>query len=291
VGQAALRDIPEDATIADLCNSGRFPQAFLDGYLLPMAAAIWSAPRAQLLQFPAKFFLRFFDNHGMLDLRQRPQWRTIVGGSRTYIDAMLGVIGPSVRVHRPVRSITRDATGVVVHTVGAEDRFDHVILASHADESLKLLADASPAEREVLAALPYQSNDVVLHTDDRLLPRRERCWAAWNYITSRNSASPAIVTYNMTMLQGLDTRTPLCVTLNATDRIGPSRIIRRFSYAHPLYTLAGDHARARWHEISGVNRTHFCGAYWGNGFHEDGVTSALRVCEMLGGSGSGGVTL
>lgn len=283
VGQALLRECGEDATIGDLCNSGRFSSAFLDGYLIPMAAAIWSAPRELLMRFPAKFFLRFFDNHGMLDLRSRPEWRTVVGGSRTYIDAMLRVIGPSVRINRPVLSITRDAGGVLVRTAGTESRFDHVVLAAHADESLKLLAEPTSAEREVLSELPYQANDVVLHTDARLLPRRRRCWAAWNYRVSSDPARPAVVTYNMTMLQGLETRTPLCVTLNAAERIDPARVIRRFSYAHPIYTLAGDRARARWSEISGVDRTHFCGAYWGNGFHEDGVVSALRVCAMLGG--------
>lgn len=283
VGQALLRECGQEATIGDLCNSGRFSSAFLDGYLIPMAAAIWSAPRELLMRFPAKFFLRFFDNHGMLDLRRRPEWRTVVGGSRTYIDAMLRAIGPSVRVNRPVLSITREEGGVLVRTAGTESRFDHVILAAHADESLKLLAEPTSAEREVLSELPYQSNDVVLHTDARLLPRRRRCWAAWNYRVSSDPARPAVVTYNMTMLQGLATRTPLCVTLNAAERIDPARVIRRFSYAHPIYTLAGDRARARWSEISGVDRTHFCGAYWGNGFHEDGVVSALRVCAMLGG--------
>lgn len=283
VGQALLRECGDDVTIQDLCDSGRFSSAFLDGYLIPMAAAIWSAPRERLMRFPAKFFLRFFDNHGMLDLRRRPEWRTVVGGSRTYIDAMLKVIGPAVRVNRPVLSITRDAGGVLVRTAGTESRFDHVVLAAHADESLKLLAEPTPAEREVLREIPYQGNDVVLHTDASLLPRRRRCWAAWNYRVSSDPARPAVVTYNMTMLQGLETRTPLCVTLNAAERIDPARVIRRFSYAHPIYTLAGDRARARWSEISGVDRTHFCGAYWGNGFHEDGVVSALRVCAMLGG--------
>ncbi len=281
-GQALLREVSDDATIQDLCDSGRFSRAFLEGYLVPMAAAIWSAPRERLMRFPARFFLRFFDNHGMLDLRRRPEWRTVVGGSRTYIDAMRGVIGPSVRTSRPVRSISRDPRGVLVRTAAAEDRFDHVILAAHADESLKLLADATPAEREILAELPYQPNDVILHTDATLLPRRKRCWAAWNYLASPDPSRPAIVTYNMTILQGLETRTPLCVTLNAAERIDPARVIRRLSYAHPLYTLAGDAARARWNQISGANNTHFCGAYWGNGFHEDGVNSALRVCERLG---------
>lgn len=279
-GPAALTELPEAATIGDLCASGRFSRRFLDGYLLPMAAAIWSAPRMDLLRFPAHFFLRFFDNHGMLGLRRRPRWRTIVGGSRRYIDAMHSSL--RFRVDSPVQSVHRGPDGVVIRTGSGADRFDQIILAAHADESLSLLADATAAERDVLSALPFQSNDVVLHSDVRMLPRRRRCWAAWNYLVPQDPSSPAVVTYNMTMLQGLQTGTPLCVTLNATGRISPQSILGRYSFSHPLYTLEGERARARWAEISGVNRTHYCGAYWGNGFHEDGVSSAIRVCERLG---------
>jgi len=282
VGKAALRELPESASVADLCSSGRFSRAFLEGYLIPMAAAIWSAPRTELDRFPAKFLLQFFDNHGMLDLRSRPRWRTVVGGSRRYIDAMLGTIGDLVRTGCPVESVQRQADGVRVRTSGGSERFDEIILAVHADEALAMLSDATREERDVLSAMPFQPNEVVLHTDTRLLPRRRRCWAAWNSLAFDDPAHPAIVTYNMTILQGLTTRVPLCVTLNATGRIDPSKIVRRFSYSHPLYTRAGQAARSRWTHISGANRTHYCGAYWGNGFHEDGVNSALRVCERLG---------
>lgn len=281
-GPSALRELPEGATIADLCASGRFSRAFLDGYLIPMAAAIWSAPRSELERFPARFLLRFFDNHGMLDLRTRPQWRTIVGGSRRYVEAIAGVLGERVRLGTPVRAIRRQADGVRVETPGGVERCDEVILATHADESLALLSDATAAERDVLSAMPYQPNDVVLHCDPSLLPHRRRCWAAWNALLFGDPQLPAAVTYNMTILQGLETRIPLCVTLNSTERIAPSAIFRRLSYSHPLYTLEGESARSRWAEISGANRTHFCGAYWGSGFHEDGVNSALRVCERLG---------
>jgi predicted NAD/FAD-binding protein len=281
-GKAALRELPEGATIADLCSSGRFSRAFLDGYLIPMAAAIWSAPRSELERFPARFFLEFFDNHGMLDLRTRPQWRTVVGGSRRYIEAMLGTLGNSVRLASPVQSVRRGPDGVLVQTSGGDERFDEVILATHSDEALAVLSDPTPAERDVLSAMAYQPNEVVLHTDASLLPRRKCCWAAWNSLVTDDPERPAVVTYNMTILQGLGTRVPLCVTLNATERISPSKIMRRFSYSHPLYTIEGATARSRWAEISGASRTHFCGAYWGNGFHEDGVNSALRVCERLG---------
>lgn len=281
-GTAALSELPPTATISDLCTSGRFSREFLKSYLLPMAAAIWSAPHDDLMRFPARFFLRFFYNHGMLDLRRRPQWRTVVGGSARYIDAMMRALGHRVDRRGRVTSISRHSGGAVVQSDDGERVFDAVILAAHSDQALSLLTDPTPTEREVLGAMPYQANDVVLHSDIRLLPRRQRCWAAWNYVLAGNSAHPAVVTYNMSMLQGLETQTPLCVTLNATERVDPARIIRRFTYAHPLYTMEGERARARWSEISGVRHTHYCGAYWGNGFHEDGVNSALRVCEQLG---------
>lgn len=281
-GATLLAEVGPDATIADLCRAGRFSRGFVDDYLVPMAAAIWSAPRESLLAFPARFFLRFFDNHGMLDLRTRPQWRTIEGGSRTYIDAMMSVIKDAARVSSGVIAVRRTDADVSVRTPQSEERFDHVIFASHSDESLAVLSDASDAEIEVLSAMPFQANDVVLHTDERVLPRRRRCWAAWNYRLTGDASRPAAVTYNMTMLQGLGTRTPLCVTLNDRDAIDPARVLANFTYHHPLYSLAGDRARERWSEISGVRRTHYCGAYWGNGFHEDGVVSALRVCRTLG---------
>lgn len=281
-GKAVLSRIGHDATIADLYASGAFPRGFMDDYLLPMAAAIWSAPRATLMEFPARFFLRFFDNHGMLDLRQRPQWRTVEGGSHRYIDAMMSVIGRAARVGSGVDRVTRRPDGVLVHSRGQTHRFDHVVLAAHSDQALAMLADPTPAERDILAAMPYQSNLTVAHTDARLLPRRRACWAAWNYRLHADPTRPVGVTYNMSILQGLNTSTPVCVTLNDATGIDPDRILERFTYHHPLYTLAGERARARWHEISGVARTHYCGAYWGNGFHEDGVVSALRVCESLG---------
>lgn len=281
-GRAALAGLPPDATVADLCSSGRFSAGFLDSYLLPMAAAIWSCPREDLMRFPARFLLRFFDNHGMLDLRRRPQWRTVVGGSRRYIDAMMVVLKDRVRVGLGVEALTRYSDGVEVRAVAGKERFDRVILATHADQSLALLTDASEAERTILSAMPYQLNDVVLHTDARLLPRSRRCWSAWNYLIDRDAGRPPVVTYNMAILQGFSVDIPLCVTLNATDQINPSAIIRRCSFSHPLYTIQGESARANWAEISGANRTHYCGAYWGNGFHEDGVASAVRVCEQLG---------
>ncbi len=282
-GKALLRELDETATIADLCASGRFSNAFLNDYLLPMASSIWSAPREALLDFPARFVLQFFDNHGMLDLRERPVWRTIVNGSKTYVEAMKKAIGPCVRLNSPVLAVHRSDRETVVQLEHGDEAFDALILACHSDQALSLLADPTQAERDVLGALPYQPNDVVLHTDPSALPTRQRCWAGWNYRVTGQVDRPVVVTYNMSILQGLDTRTPLCVTLNDTDSIDPDRIVARFRYDHPLSTLSGEAARDRWQEISGANRTLYCGAYWGNGFHEDGVVSALRVCKPLGG--------
>ncbi|MFN0131062.1 MAG: NAD(P)/FAD-dependent oxidoreductase [Phycisphaerales bacterium] len=281
-GKRLLAECADDLTITDLIARRQFSPAFVESYLLPMAAAIWSAPRNAILQFPARFFLAFFDNHGMLDLRERPQWRTVVGGSQRYIDAMLPTIARSARLAQGAHSVTRQADGCHIQTSTALERFDEVILATHADDSLTLLADASDAERDILSAMPFQPNDAVLHTDATLLPRRQRCWAAWNYRLSGDPDRPAIVTYDLSLLQGLQTRVPLCLTLNDDASIDPARVLARHVYHHPLYTIAGQHARRRWAEISGSRRTHFCGAYWGNGFHEDGVVSALRVCERFG---------
>ena len=282
-GKGALADAAPHETIADLARSGRISQAVLDDYLLPMAAAIWSAPHRAMLEFPAQFLLRFFDNHGMLDLRERPQWRTVLGGSSAYIDAMRPVLEPITRLSTPVLAVSRRGQGVAVRTERGEERFDEVVLATHADQALAVLEDPSGDERAVLGAMPFQTNDTVLHTDARLLPTRRRCWAAWNYRLTDDPDRPVAVTYNMSILQGLDTDEPLCVTLNDTASIEPGRILARFRYDHPLYTLEGDRARARWEQISGRHtRTHYCGAYWRNGFHEDGVFSALRVCEAFG---------
>ncbi|MDP1660732.1 MAG: FAD-dependent oxidoreductase [Phycisphaerales bacterium] len=289
-GRRAIKSLPSNATVADLRDSGALSDGLFNDYLLPMAAAIWSAPREQMLQFPARFLLRFFDNHGMLDLRQRPQWRTVVGGSRNYVQALRDALRATVRTGSPVRTISRSDTAVSLTLAdGTPHSFDHAVLALHADDALSLLADPSPAERDTLAAMPFQANDATLHTDRSVLPRRRRCWAAWNYRTNSmlretDQVAPVSVTYNLSILQHINTASPICVTLNAHNAIDPAKVLARYTYHHPLYTTAGEAARARWSEISGPRRTHFCGAYWFNGFHEDGVQSALRVARALGGS-------
>jgi uncharacterized protein len=260
-----------------------FSRPFIDRLIVPQAAAVWSADPGQMWTFPARFLAEFFDNHGLLGLRGRPQWRTVSGGSARYVEALTRRLRGPVRLTTPVQSVAR-ATDHVLLTPrgGPPERFDEVVLATHSDQALAILDDASDLERALLGAFPYQENEAVLHTDRTLLPRRRRAWASWNYHLVREPSSRAAVTYHMNRLQSLDAERDFCVTLNRTEAIDPSRIIRRISYAHPVYTPAGVAAQARAADISGQNRTHFCGAYWGWGFHEDGVVAAERVAAQLG---------
>jgi len=245
---------------------------------------VWSADPRQLWSFPARFLAEFFDNHGMLDLRGRPRWRAVTGGSHRYVEALVAPFRDRLRLATPVRAIHRHPDHVTVEPRGGEpERFDEVILATHSDQALAMLADATPREHEVLGAIPYQANEAVLHTDMSLLPRRRRAWASWNYHLLDAPAGRPTVTYHMNRLQSLDAAEEYCVTLNRTDAIAPGKVIRAIEYAHPVYTSAGMRAQRRHHEISGRRRTHFCGAYWGWGFHEDGVASAVRVAAALGG--------
>ncbi|MGM0637608.1 MAG: NAD(P)/FAD-dependent oxidoreductase [Pseudomonadota bacterium] len=271
-------------TLGEWLDAGGYGAAFQRHYLLPMGAAIWSASLQDLRDFPLQFFVRFFRHHGLLSVSDRPQWYTLVGGSRSYIPAMTAPYAERIRLSTPVRGIRRLANGVEIRTDAGTERFDEVVLACHADQALALLEDPSPTERDVLGALPYQDNDVVLHTDIRLLPRRRRAWASWNYrLDGRGKSERISVTYDMNILQRLETPHTFCVTLNDSDAIAPDKVLGRFTYAHPQFTLAGEAAKARHAEISGpAFRTHYCGAYWRNGFHEDGVWSALRVARGLG---------
>ena len=234
--------------------------------------------------FPARFLAEFFDHHGMLGFRDRPRWRDDPGRIEAVRRGVDGPFAGRLRLRTPVRAVTRGGDGVLVRPRGGEaERFDEVVLATHSDQALALLEDASPREREILGAIPYQDNEAVLHTDARLLPRRRRAWASWNYHLPPEPAERTTVTYHMNRLQSLRAEREFCVTLNRTDAIDPAQVIRTIAYAHPVYTAAGVEAQRRFEEISGRRRTHFCGAYWGWGFHEDGVRSALRVAERLGG--------
>ena len=260
----------------------RFSRHFVDRLIVPQASAVWSADPRQMWTFPARFLAEFFDNHGMLGLRDRPQWRTVAGGSARYVDALIRPWRHRLRLSTPVRSIERHDDHVTVRPRGGDpERFDEVVLATHSDQALRMLADASDREHSVLGAIPYQPNEAVLHTDPTLLPARRRAWASWNYHLLDEPPGKTTVTYHMNRLQSLAADRQFCVTLNHTEAIDPDKVIRTISYAHPVYTAAGAAAQQRHHEISGRNRTHFCGAYWGWGFHEDGVVSGMRVAERL----------
>jgi predicted NAD/FAD-binding protein len=261
----------------------RFSRPFIERLIIPQASAVWSADPAQMWSFPARFLAEFFHNHGMLGFRDRPQWRTVAGGSARYVEALVAPWERSLRLSTPVRSISRAEDHVMVTPHGGEpERFDEVVIATHSDQALAMLKDASLVERELLRAVPYQRNQAVLHTDRRLLPRRPRAWASWNYHLLAEPKAASTVTYHMNRLQSLRAAEDYCVTLNLTERIDPARVIRVIDYAHPVFTPAGLAAQARVGEISGGQRTHFCGAYWRWGFHEDGVLSGLRVAERFG---------
>ncbi|MCX5761128.1 MAG: FAD-dependent oxidoreductase [Gemmatimonadetes bacterium] len=272
---AALRAGMPGLTLGAYLERSGYSRQFREDYLQPLGSALWSVPRTEVLDMPATFFVRFFENHGMLSVNDRPQWRVIAGGSDNYVRALVAPFRERIRLRTPAYTVTRAANGVQVNG----ETFDRVVFACHSDVALAMLSDATPAERAVLGALPYQENDVVLHTDTSVLPRRRAAWGAWNYHATRDAGARAALTYNMNILQSLRTPETYCVTLNGTAPIDEARIIGRVRYHHPRYTLDGFAAQQRRADISGINGTHFCGAYWGNGFHEDGVASALAVAR------------
>jgi len=267
---------------------GGYSDYFIERLLVPQAAAVWSADPDQMWSFPAAFLAAFFDNHGVLQIRNRPQWRSIPGGSKRYVEPLIAPFRDRVRLSTPVRRVVRGPDAVAIETEGGEERYDDVVIATHSDQALALLGEgATPLERELLSAIPYQHNETVLHTDTSLMPKRRSAWASWNFHLCEEAAGSSTVTYDMNRLQSLRTKERYLVTLNRTDAIDPAKIIRVIDYAHPVYSNPGMAAQARWGEISGVDRIHLCGAYWRWGFHEDGVWSALRVSAMLGGRGPG----
>lgn len=280
----ALVQAPEGVTLGEFLAAENFNGPVVDDYLLPMAGAIWSADPATILDFPACHFGRFFQNHGLFDLANRPQWRTVRGGSREYVRALTAPFRDRIRLGTPVEWVRRLPDQVMVKPRGEQPRgFDRLVVACHADQALRLLRDSSASERDILGAIPFQDNEAVLHTDQRLLPRHPRARASWNYNRFASRCGRVTVTYNLTALQRLPTAPPLLLTLNATDLIEPQRIMQRMVYAHPVYNRRSMAAQARRDEISGINRTYYCGAYWGYGFHEDGVRSGLAVANAING--------
>jgi predicted NAD/FAD-binding protein len=276
-----------DPSLGEWLDERRFSASFVQRLIVPQAAAVWSTDPEQMWSFPARFLVQFFDNHGMLELRDRPRWSVVKGGSRRYVEALTAPFADRLRLAMPVEAVTREDDGVTVRARGHEpERFDHVVLACHSDQALRVLVDATALERELLGAIPYAANEAVLHTDVALLPRRHRAWASWNYhLLSTPTGRPA-VTYHMNRLQSLRSEHHYCVTLNRSEAIDPAKVVRTIQYAHPVFTRDGIRAQSRVGEISGGRRrTHFCGAYWGWGFHEDGVVSGLRVARELGAPG------
>lgn len=289
--RAAVRDleagaVADDATLGDYLNENGYSKHFRHDYLVPMASAIWSSDWHAIEAFPLEFFLRFFRNHGLLSITNRPQWRVIEGGSREYLRPLCQRFEKRIHTGCAVTAVHRSEDNVTLHFATGEPKtFDQVVIATHSDQALAMLGDASQHEREILGALPYQSNDVVLHTDTRLLPTRKITWSSWNYRLGVDEGR-AIVTYNMNILQGLTAPETFCVTLNHSSAINPNKILGRFRYDHPVFSRQGIAAQQRWSDINGGRRTWYCGAYWGNGFHEDGVVSALRVARTLAEQGT-----
>jgi predicted NAD/FAD-binding protein len=282
IGDPSLREI----SLGAFLRREGYSDAFTFDHLMPMGAAIWSSSIDEMLSFPALAFFRFFQNHGLLKLAGRPEWRTVEGGSREYVRRLTADFSARLRCDDPVTCVARDNHQVIISSAGGlQETFDHVVLACHSDEALNLLAAPTDAERDVLGDIHYQSNRAVLHTDTALMPKRRTAWASWNYIGSGTGdrGQSLCVTYWMNSLQGLQTSEPVLVTLNPNRDIDPNKILRTYDYEHPIFDLAAMGAQSRIWDLQGRHNTWYCGAYFGSGFHEDGIQAGLAVAEMLGG--------
>jgi len=269
-------------SLGDYLHAGGYTKGFIDDHIVPMASALWSSPSTQVLAFPARYLVQFMANHQMLQVSNRPQWRVVRGGSSSYVNALMTRWQVQVRLQTPVLGVRRDADGVEIETAGDRERFDRIVLACHSDEALAVLRDPSDAEREVLGAITYQANETVLHSDRRILPSNRKAWAAWNAYIPGAPEGQCTVSYCMNLLQGIDSPEPFVVSLNRTADIDPSKIIARMAYAHPLYSHSSVAAQTRRAEISGQRHTHYAGAWWGWGFHEDGMRSAVAAASEMG---------
>jgi predicted NAD/FAD-binding protein len=276
------QDYNNGYTLGSFLADNNFNDFFAEHYILPMLAAIWSSSLAQMEDFEFRFFVQFFHNHGLLNIADRPQWYVIPKGSRSYLTPLCAPFQHNIKLNAEIRSITRSDEKVHLHFANSTTQtFDEAVIACHSDEALALLGDASTDEKTVLSAMPYSENSVVLHTDRNLLPKREKAWASWNYQLSDDRSKAASVTYNMNILQGITSEHTFCVTLNQKDDINPSEILREFTYHHPIFSADSIKAQQQRHLICGINHTHFAGAYWHNGFHEDGVRSAVEVAKRF----------
>jgi predicted NAD/FAD-binding protein len=278
-----LETTDEETPLLRTLQEQGFSSRFIDQFITPLGSSLWSADPQRFREFPLRTFVRFFKNHGFLDIRNPFPWRVIRGGSKRYVEKLTAGFTDRIRTNTPVLGIQRFEDRVeVIDQSGERASYDQVILAVHSDQALALLTDATPAERDILGAIPYQENDTVLHTDSRILPERRWIWASWNYLIPKERQNRAALTYDMNILQNLDASREFCVTLNRTEAIDPGDIEARFMYHHPVFTTRAPQVQKRHQEISGRNRTHYCGAYWGYGFHEDGVNSALPVARWFG---------
>ena len=280
-----LGTLDPQITLGQYLTSNNYPREFIQHYIIPIGAAIWSTVPKQMMDVPAVFFIRFFENHGLLQVVNRPNWWVISGGSKKYVEKMIYDFKGKIRLSTPVKNVKRGIDSITVKfgSNGLEkENFDSIIFACHSNQSLAMLDSPSKQEEEVLSAIKYQRNDALLHFDDSILPKRKNAWSSWNYLLDEDPNRAVALTYNMNILQSLKSDRTFCVSLNSGDLIDRSKVIKHLNYEHPLFTLSSINAQGRKHEISGKNNTYYCGAYWRNGFHEDGVISALDVCKDFG---------
>ena len=271
-------------TLGTYLRSEKYSNEFINYFIIPMGAAIWSTPANKVLDMPAYFFIKFFYNHGMLEIINRPKWWVIKDGSSAYIKKIIKGFESKINLSSPIRTVSRLDNGIEIETANSKKplMFDAVVFATHSDQALGMLKDPTEKEKDILSSIPYQKNEVLLHTDSSVLPKRKLAWASWNYQLDSNPESPVVLTYNMNILQSLDCDETFCVTLNDHQSVDKSKVLKKITYHHPLFTVKGIEAQKRKLEISGVNNTYYCGAYWHNGFHEDGVASAIEVCKHFG---------
>ena len=271
-------------TLGTYLRSENYSNEFINYFIIPMGAAIWSTPANKVLDMPAYFFIKFFYNHGMLEIINRPKWWVIKDGSSAYIKKIIKGFESKINLSSPIRTVSRLDNGIEIEIANSKKPliFDAVVFATHSDQALGMLKDPTEKEKDILSSIPYQKNEVLLHTDSSVLPKRKLAWASWNYQLDSNPESPVVLTYNMNILQSLDCDETFCVTLNDHQSVDKSKVLKKITYHHPLFTVKGIEAQKRKLEISGVNNTYYCGAYWHNGFHEDGVASAIEVCKHFG---------
>ena len=276
------KNYDKSLTLGDFLEENNFGYYFAEHYILPMGAAIWSSSLGQMQAFQFHFFVKFFHNHGLLNIADRPQWYVVPGGSRSYLAPLCEPFADNIHLNADIKKITRENNAVQIYfTNGDVQTFDEVVIACHSDQALSLLGDATEQEQKILGAIPYSENSVVLHTDINLLPKRKKAWASWNYQLNGNRAKPASVTYNMNILQGLSSDHTFCVTLNQREDIDQSKILREFTYHHPVFSTESINAQQKRLEICGHQHTHFAGAYWYSGFHEDGVRSGVDIAQRF----------